>query len=412
MLNQQESSFKSFKARFQSYIDQIPSYLHSVGKESFFPHFFLGSFSILIDTKIAKNLDIEKIYFCFDSSKTLKVAVIQKGETKNVQNAVDKIKLFVIGQSDSKTKNFSYGELENILGQLNLPAQSQHVRDAKDKLKVKLVEVIKEKNAKKEVIKTSVNVKVDKLLDKDTFHEFKEIKKGLLSSPESDIAKLTNSNVREVKRTLQKILEKISNAHSKYRDSLTYGKEIREAAHHGFMAGALVSFRYRHNLRVYLEQFAGRGYADIILVPRGKERSLNSIPIIIEFKSATKEELKKDKIGEKGGTTPVAALKQAEDYAKGFQPNVMRVLTTADNILCVGINFDHPSPISDIVARSRNQDVTPLFNDILESIDKRNSGRINEVQLKAQIQNGMERIYNTFPGTKETGDHHYFSRFC
>lgn len=33
---QQGSDFESFKARFQSYIDQIPSYLHSVGKEGFF----------------------------------------------------------------------------------------------------------------------------------------------------------------------------------------------------------------------------------------------------------------------------------------------------------------------------------------------------------------------------------------
>ncbi|MGL5029677.1 MAG: hypothetical protein ACRC6C_06375 [Wolbachia pipientis] len=38
---QQGSDFESFKARFQSYIDQIPSYLHSVGKKGFFPHFFM-----------------------------------------------------------------------------------------------------------------------------------------------------------------------------------------------------------------------------------------------------------------------------------------------------------------------------------------------------------------------------------
>ncbi|WP_264687020.1 hypothetical protein [Wolbachia endosymbiont (group B) of Rhopobota naevana] len=60
---QQGSDFKSFKARFQSYIDQIPSYLHSVGKEGFFPHFFLGSFSTLINTEIAKKLKIKKNIF-------------------------------------------------------------------------------------------------------------------------------------------------------------------------------------------------------------------------------------------------------------------------------------------------------------------------------------------------------------
>ncbi|OAM06473.1 MAG: hypothetical protein TV41_04040 [Wolbachia endosymbiont of Dactylopius coccus] len=73
---QQKSDFESFKARFQSYIDQIPSYLHSVGKEGFFPHFFLGSFSILPDTKIAGKLGIKKVYFRFDTPKTLKIVVV------------------------------------------------------------------------------------------------------------------------------------------------------------------------------------------------------------------------------------------------------------------------------------------------------------------------------------------------
>ncbi|MFT4314937.1 MAG: ankyrin repeat domain-containing protein [Wolbachia pipientis] len=172
-----------------------------------------------------------------------------------------------------------------------------------------------------------------------------------------------------------------------------------------------MNFRYRHNLRVYLEQFAGRGYADIVLVPRGKDRSLNAIPIIIEMKAATKAELEEGKIGEKSGTAPTTALKQAEDYTKGFQPNVMRILTTANDMLCVGVNLDHPSPVSNIVAKSRDQGITPLFDDIMESIDKQDNGEITQEQLKTQIQENIERIYHTFPGTGEKGDNHYFSRF-
>ncbi|WP_425385027.1 ankyrin repeat domain-containing protein [Wolbachia endosymbiont (group B) of Schoenobius gigantella] len=406
---QQGSDFESFKARFQSYIDQIPSYLHSVGKEGFFPHFFLGSFSTLIDTEIAKKLDIEKIYFSFDGSKTLKVAVIRKGGITNQKSAIEKVNLFVIsefGKNDSKSKKFTYGELEEILGQSNLPAQNEHVRSAKDDLKVKLVKIVK---ATGEI---SVEVKDDKL-DKNTSatHEFKEIKKGLWNNPESDIAKLTNPDVEKVKKPVENILKKVSKIHSEYKNSLAYAQGTREAAHHGFVAGALVNFRYRHNLRVYLEQFAGRGYADIVLVPRGKDRSLNAIPIIIEMKAATKAELKEGKIGEKSGTTPAAALKQAEDYTKGFQPNVMRVLTTANDMLCVGLNLDHPFPVSNIVAKSRDQEITPLFNEILISIDGRNNGRVNEEGLKEKVQNNIERIYHTFPGTGEKGDNHYFSRF-
>ncbi len=403
---QQGSDFESFKARFQSYIDQIPSYLHSVGKEGFFPHFFLGSFSTLIDTEIAKKLDIEKIYFSFDGSKTLKVAVIRKGGITNQKSAIEKVNLFVIsefGKNDSKSKKFTYGELEEILGQSNLPAQNEHVRSAKDDLKVKLVKIVK---ATGEI---SVEVE-DEKLDKNTSvtHEFKEIKKGLWNNPESDIAKLTNPDVEKVKKPVENILKKVSKIHSEYKNSLIYADKAREAAHHGFVAGALVNFRYRHNLRVYLEQFAGRGYADIVLVPRGKDRSLNAIPIIIEMKAATKAELKEGKIGEKSGTAPIAALKQAEDYTKGFQPNVMRVLTTANDILCVGVNLEHPSPISDILDKSRNQKIIPLFNQILISIDGRNNGEITQEQLETRIQENIERIYHTFLGT---GDNHYFSRF-
>ncbi|MFP3032814.1 MAG: hypothetical protein ACEY3M_17435, partial [Wolbachia sp.] len=187
---QQGSDFESFQARFQSYIDQIPSYLHSVGKEGFFPHFFLGSFSTLIDTEIAKKLDIEKIYFSFDGSKTLKVAVIKKGGITSPEDTANKVKLFVIGESDSKRKKFSYGELDKILGNANV-VQNNHVRQARDegKLGVKLVEITKKKDAKGKTAGISVEVKSDNLdQDTSTAHDFKEIKKGVWNNPESDIA--------------------------------------------------------------------------------------------------------------------------------------------------------------------------------------------------------------------------------
>lgn len=66
--------FESFQARFQSFIDQIPSYLHSSSKPGFFTHFFLGSFSTVLDTKLNKEkIGINNIYYRFDSAKTLKI---------------------------------------------------------------------------------------------------------------------------------------------------------------------------------------------------------------------------------------------------------------------------------------------------------------------------------------------------
>ncbi|WP_448128542.1 hypothetical protein [Wolbachia pipientis] len=294
---QQGSDFESFKARFQSYVDQVPSYLHSVAKQGFFPHFFLGSFSTFIDTEIAAKLDIEKICFCFDGPQTLKVAVIRKGNIKGKKDVIDKIRLFVISEkgAPSATQKFSYGELRDALGR-SQPARFQPVFDNQGELRIKSVTIDKGNVNQQGVLVAVENKKLhedDALKDK-----FQEIKRRLWQNPESDIAKLTDSDAEEVSKPLEKILKKVSEIHSEYRDSLVYANQAREAAHHGFVAGALVNFRYRYNLRVYLEQFAGRGYADIVLVPRGKDRSLNAVPIIIELKAGTGT-----------GTTPGSAFR-------------------------------------------------------------------------------------------------------
>ncbi|WP_419198635.1 ankyrin repeat domain-containing protein [Wolbachia endosymbiont of Rhagoletis cingulata] len=420
---QQGSDFESFKARFQSYIDQIPSYLHSVGKEGFFPHFFLGSFSTLIDTEIAKSLKIKKMYFRFDSG-TLKVAVISNDKIQSYEDVKKHVKLISISEHNSDNKNckFTSGDLVEILKKCLTPPKGKSIQaeaqDIKDAFKGPIDSVLEMDFrlihiSRNNINKEGINVEVidTRVLNSAVSKGFHEVRGGLWNNPESDIAKLTNPDVEKVKKPVENILKKVSKIHSEYKNSLTYAQGTREAAHHGFVVGVLVNFRYRHNLRVYLEQFAGRGYADIVLVPRGKDRSLNAIPIIIEMKAATKAELKEGKIGEKSKTTPAAALKQAEDYTKGFQPNVMRILTTANDMLCVGVNLDHPSPVSNIVAKSRDQEITPLFDEVLVSINEHNNRKIDKGELKERIQNNIERIYHTFPGTGEKGDNHYFSRF-
>ncbi|MFP3025821.1 MAG: hypothetical protein ACEY3L_06070, partial [Wolbachia sp.] len=249
--------------------------MHSVAKQGFFPHFFLGSFSTFIDTEIAAKLDIEKICFCFDGPQTLKVAIIRKGDIKGKKDVIDKIRLFVISEkgAPSATQKFSYGELRDALGR-SQPARFQPVFDNQGELRVKSVTIDKGNVNQQGVLVAVENKKLhedDALKDK-----FQEIKRRLWQNPESDIAKLTDSDAEEVSKPLEKILKKVSGIHSEYENSLIYAQGTREAAHHGFVAGALVNFRYRYNLRVYLEQFAGRGYADIVLVPRGKDRSLNA----------------------------------------------------------------------------------------------------------------------------------------
>ncbi|WP_341812359.1 hypothetical protein [Wolbachia endosymbiont (group A) of Conops quadrifasciatus] len=90
-----------------------------------------------------------------------------------------------------------------------------------------------------------------------------------------------------------------------------------------------MNFKYRYHLKLYLELFAGKGYADIILLVRGTNKSLNSIPIIIELKAGTGQ-----------ASTVIKALKQAQDYVKASFSNSIRMVTTAEEAICVGLNFE------------------------------------------------------------------------
>ncbi len=384
-------------------MDQIPSYLQSVEKAGFFTHFFLGSFSTLPDIKIAEKLNIKKIYFSFDTSKTLKVAIVKNGQIGNAEDAINNIDLFSISEG-KRGHQFTVNELENILRK-NIDRSKIRDRDVEneilnikneiqDRIKSRLVQIYKGKGD------IFVNMEAKEILDSATSKEFYEIEKGIWNNPEGDIAKLSDSDAQTVSRSLKKVLEKINNVHSEYVGSVVYDNSAREAAHHGFMVGVFMNFHYRYNLRVYPEQFAGRGYADIILLARGPDRALDSIPIIIELKA-----------GAGSNATPDKALQQAERYAQGFQANVQRVLTTADNILYVGVNLDNPSPISDIKVSNRGEEIIPLFQDMLKSSDDWDTQEIGKRELKEQIKDNMERIYHTFPGTSEKGDNHYFSRF-
>ncbi|WP_353287622.1 OTU domain-containing protein [Wolbachia endosymbiont (group B) of Gerris lacustris] len=401
--SKQEEDFKSFETRFQSFVDQIPSYLHSVEKAGFFTHFFLGSFSTLLDTEIAEKLNIKKIYFSFDTSKTLKVAIVKNGKIGNAKDAINNIDLFSISEG-KRGHQFTADELKGILRN-NIDRSKIRDRNVEneiinienkiqDRIKSRLVQIYKGKDG------IFVNMEVKEILDFPASKEFHEIEKGIWNNPEVDIAELNGSDEAIVERSLERVLGKISEVHSKYENSLIYDSSAREAAHHGFMVGVFMNFHYRYNLRVYPEQFAGRGYADIILLARGPDRALDSIPIIIELKA-----------GAGTNATPDKALQQAEKYAQGFQPNVQRVLTTADNILCVGVNLDNPSPISDVRVSNRRERIIPLFQDMLKSSDDWDTQEIYTNALKKRIKNNIERIYHTFPGTPEKGDNHYFSRF-
>ncbi|MFP3027494.1 MAG: hypothetical protein ACEY3L_15105, partial [Wolbachia sp.] len=156
--------------------------------------------------------------------------------------------------------------------------------------------------------------------------------------------------------------------------------------------------RYRDNTKLYLEQFAGGGYADIVLLVRGPNRAVDSVPILIELKAGTE-----------GQVDPSDALRQAEDYVKGFRANKMRILTNADNAIAVGLNLDNAEPFKTEVQPIK-QPSSPLMEKILTDIRDWDGSQHTRAQLEEQIKSALSSEYHTFPANKETKDHYYFSR--
>ncbi|WP_341812516.1 hypothetical protein [Wolbachia endosymbiont (group A) of Conops quadrifasciatus] len=251
-------------------------------------------------------------------------------------------------------------------------------------------------------IKVEINKKIkDVPIPPPTEFPFTEVKKKLCKSVylENYIEKLTIPDEKQVQDNLKAILTYIKKAHTNLNlQANVYGIKAREADQHGFVAGVFDNFRYRDNTKVYLEQFAGGGYADIVLLVLGPNRAVDSVPILIELKAGTE-----------GQVDPSDALRQAEDYIKGFRPNKMRVLTNADNAIAVGLNLDYTEPFKTEV-KPIKQPPAPLMEKFIELVGKWDNQSAYEEVFKREVKDLLSSEYYTFPANKETKDHYYFSR--
>jgi len=251
-----------------------------------------------------------------------------------------------------------------------------------------------------------INIKVEskkKIVDQpiEPTVKFQEVTKKLGKSVylENYIERLVSSGTRQARKNLEDILNYIKKVHTNLDlQANVYGIKAREADQHGFVAGIFDNFRYRDNTKVYLEQFAGGGYADIVLLVRGPDRAIDSVPILIELKAGTE-----------GQVTPSDALKQAEGYIEGFRPNKMRILTNADNVIAVGLNLDDVEPFKTEV-RPIKQPSSPLMEEFIKLSHRWNNQQISEEDFKQEIADLLSSEYHIFPANKETKDHYYFSR--
>lgn len=283
---------------------------------------------------------------------------------------------------------------------------------------------------------------------------------------EDYITKLSTAGEYRIKDIFDKIIYYVQQAHSDLKiDEDSYGSGAREANQHGFLVGIFQMDRYRDNIRIFIEQLAGRGLADTILLILGPSRVSNSIPILIEHKAGKKDSLDLE---------PSKALSQSKEYAKGLSTNRIRFLTTAQDALCVGINLDYKLDLiknlfevieketgrkvtiqtkakskidkylksndlrpskeslykiidaydennkrktkeeilgiltfnSEIVSRGVSK-IFPITESILDKIKKQ--GNIDET--KKHIEEQLERVYYSFPGTRYGQSNHCFSRF-
>ncbi|BET31387.1 hypothetical protein [Wolbachia pipientis] len=136
---------KSFEARYQSLVDQIPSYLHSSEKPGFFPHRFLGSFSSVLDTKLNDKLGIKKLHFRFEGARTLKVVAETESKTY-IFIFTEEIEAQHSHSPQTRTKNFEFttGEWKDVVGR-------DYAKSDERKLQIDVIKILKDKY---ELVKT------------------------------------------------------------------------------------------------------------------------------------------------------------------------------------------------------------------------------------------------------------------
>ncbi len=341
--------------------------------------------------KSDKDVKSKKLYLYLKRDGVLEY------KAKNVYGNVKTIEI-----SHDQLKGKVFDEVKQFLGKQG--------KDLSDDARKELSRMTSEKGytLKSDGEDEKINIKVEsKKKIKDipisppTEFPFIEVKKKLGKSIylESYIEKLASPDKKQVQDNLKAILNYIKKVHTNLDlQGNVYGIKAREADQHGFVAGVFDNFRYRDNTKLYLEQFAGGGYADIVLLVRGPNRAVDSVPILIELKAGTK-----------GQIDPSDALRQAEDYIKGFRPNKMRILTNADNAIAVGLNLDNAEPFKTEVKPIKRPPAS-LMEEFVKLAHRWNNQQISEEDFKQEIAGLLSSEYHTFPANKETKDHYYFSR--
>ncbi|WP_341814265.1 hypothetical protein [Wolbachia endosymbiont (group A) of Machimus atricapillus] len=371
---------KKFQERFQSFLDQIPKPSGASAapeKEGFFINFFLGMFASLKSTKLAAKLELQNLHF-------REVQVIRKDLHVIAEFGEDKKKhLFVFSESKGKKSSANLEEeIKNIGDNIG--------KNVGTKVLIGREILEGEEKKKKEDQRWKFKVLVEHKTSKNPeVKDFKKVDCKADENLEGSIVKLATGDFQDSIDVIEKIIQEAKKLYSDLKGKNLVQNSSKEAAQHGFISGMLINFRYRYNLKLYLELLTGRGYSDIMLLVRGKERSWSAVPVVMELKA-------------EGNVNN--ALTEAESYARGLRRNKMRLLTNADKAICIGINLNEQKKsykISEVASKiKRNEEpiMQSLFNTVYSNEDTQN-----------RMENLLGQVYYTFPSEQYTRD--YLSRF-
>jgi len=425
-----------FKQRFQSFLDQIPR-PGGVGaapaKKGFYVNFFAGMFTTLKNTELFDRLGLAELHFKIctisdaDEVPFLKVvAITEEPTTKKLEEYV-----FVISEKRYSRQImgaiFSRDDrrwLEESRLLFSEGDDTYHLRSRAhtraDEIEFKSgaaiiisktnnrdrVNVIRREQLTDQVLPERMRVKFRRI-EKHQKHKTGEYKSNLLE----DIVKNLNGEtvddplrdieiVQAVQSNVKKLFEYICDINRKYHTRLPNIQGALEAADHGFTAGALINFKYRYNLELYLELLLGiEGYIDVALLVRGSQRVKKAMPILVEIKTGQEQN---------GRTNPQQALREAESYTQGLQQNNRPFITLADRVVRVGFNMDYANPIK--ISMAELQPPAPIIRTIFESVNSILRGQERRDDIKTSIVDQLKKIHRLSPGTQGSGEPQYLSR--
>lgn len=426
----------NFKQRFQSFLDQIPR-PSGVGaapaKKGFYVHFFAGMFTTLKNTELFDRLGLAELHFKLctisdaDEVPFLKiVAITEEPTTKKLEEYVfviseKRYSKQIMGAIFSRDDRIWLEESRLLFSEgddtYHLRSRA-HTKADEIEFKSGAAIIISKRNNR-----DRVNVRAEQLTDKELpermrvkfrrieqhhKHKIGEYKSNLLEDIINNLNRETVNDprrdmdiVQAMQSNVKKLFEYIYDINGIYHRRLPNIQGALEAADHGFTAGALINFKYRYNLELYLELLLGiEGYIDIALLVRGSQRVKKAMPILVEIKTGKEQN---------GRTNPQQALREAESYTQGLQQNNRPFVTLADRVVRVGFNMDYANPIAMSVAKL--QPPAPIIRTIFESVNSDDAiGQERLDDIKTSITNQLKKIYNLSPAIQGSSEPQYLSR--